>query len=401
MKDTESKDAFIPYGRQWITEEDINAVVNVLRSDWITQGPKIRAFEDAICEKTGAKYAVAVSSGTAALHIACCAAGIKKNDEVITTPNTFVASANCVTYNNGLPILVDIDPDTYNISPNKIEEYIQNHPNPDGIKGIIPVHFAGHPCLMEELFKIAEKYNLFIIEDACHALGAKWKDNLGNWVYVGASYNSLMTVFSFHPVKHVAMGEGGLITTNDENIYKKLLMFRNHGITKDEDILENNEGPWYYEMHYLGFNYRITDIQTAMGLSQLKRLDKFIERRREIADKYNQAFKNIDFLKTPTELEKYFSAYHLYVLLIDYRAISKTRSQVMNCLRESNIGTQVHYIPVFKQPYYKNNWDISGDKFKNTKLYYDRCLSIPIYPFMTDDQVEKVIQNIKELDSGP
>lgn len=397
MKDIESKEEFIPYGKQWITEDDINEVVRVLRSDWLTQGPNISAFEDAICEITSAKYAVVVSSGTAALHIACLAAGVQDGDEIITTPNTFVATVNCITYNRGTPILVDIDNDTYNISPLKIEEYIQQHPNPSKIKGIIPVHFAGHPCPMEELQEIAEKYNLFILEDACHALGAKWKNSEGNWVVVGSCYNSLMSVFSFHPVKHVTMGEGGLVTTNNEDIYKKLLMLRNHGITKDESILVDNEGPWYYEMHHLGFNYRISDIQTALGLSQLKRLDFFTKRRREMANKYNQAFNEIEFLKIPVEREGCLNAYHLYVLLVDFQKIGKTRVDVINRLKQQGIGTQVHYIPVFKQPYYKEYWNTSGDQFENTKKYYEQCLSIPLYPSMTDDQVDKVIQCIRQL----
>lgn len=397
MKDIESKEEFIPYGKQWITEDDINEVVRVLRSDWLTQGPNISAFEDAICEITSAKYGVAVSSGTAALHIACLAAGVQDGDEIITTPNTFVATVNCITYNRGTPILVDIDNDTYNISPLKIEEYIQQHSNPAKIKGIIPVHFAGHPCPMEELQEIAEKYNLFILEDACHALGAKWKNSEGNWINVGSCYNSLMCVFSFHPVKHVTTGEGGLITTNDEDTYKRLLMLRSHGITKDAGLLKENEGSWYYEMHYLGFNYRITDIQAVLGLSQVKRLESFILRRRKIAKKYDSAFKYLECVTIPVENECFYSSYHLYVLRIDYEALSKTRAEVIAELKGKNIGTQVHYIPIFYHPYYQRYFDTSADNFKNTKHYYEQCLSIPLYPHMSDEQVDKVILCIRQV----
>lgn len=385
---------FIPYGKQSLDETDYESVMEVLKSQWLTQGPKIAEFETAIAERVGAKYAVAVANGTAALHIACLCLGLRAGDEVITTPNTFVASANCVTYSGGAPILCDINRENYNLDSESVYKMIAVHPQPSRIKGIIPVHFGGYPCNMLELTRIAKKHNLFILEDACHALGSKWKHQDDHWVQVGSCYGSDMSIFSFHPVKHVTCGEGGVITTNRLEHYEKLMMLRNHGITKSPKYLEKNPGPWYYEMQHLGFNYRITDIQTGLGLSQLKKLDQFIVRRRAIVARYNEAFQNIDVITIPAEQEDYYSAYHLYVILIDFEMIGKTRAQVMNELSERKVGSQVHYIPIYEQPYYKSRWPNADQQFPNSKFYYDRCLSIPLYPAMSDDQVEMVIREV-------
>lgn len=397
----------IPYGRHWIDEDDIRAVVEVLKSDWLTQGPKIDEFEKALAEYCGAKYAVAISNGTAALHLACLAAGIKEEDEVITTPITFIASANCAVYCGANPVFADIGKDTYNIDPAEIEDKTTSK-----TKAIIPVHFAGLPCDMEEISEIAKKHGLIIIEDACHALGAEYQAN-GEWVKIGSCRHSDMAVFSFHPVKHITTGEGGVILTNNQQLYEKLLLLRTHGITKNAQKFVNKNmafsndseplraNPWYYEMHALGFNYRLTDIQCALGLSQLNKLDKFVARRRTIASMYSEAFKKIEYVKTPIEPETKKSAYHLYVLQIDFEKIGKSRARVMTELMEVGIGTQVHYIPVYMQPYYGNERNYKKQRCAVVEQYYGKTLSIPLYPKMTDAEVTKVINSMKGcLDVG-
>lgn len=394
----------IPYGRQWIGEEDIQAVVEVLRSDAITQGPKIQEFEKALAGYCGAKYAVAVNSGTSALHIACLAAGIGRGDEVVTSPITFIASANCVLYCGGRAVFADIDSETYNINPTEIKKKITSK-----TKALIPVHFTGLPCEMEAIKKLAEEHNLLIIEDACHALGAEWQDSDGKWHKVGSCSHSDMAVFSFHPVKHITTGEGGAVLTNNEKFYEKLLLFRNHGITKDPAKFTNKDlafpnnpeslihspNPWYYEMQELGFNYRITDIQCALGISQLDRIDSFIERRREIAGIYNKALKNILHIKIPHEPKGRKSAYHLYVIRIAFDKLGKSRPKVMAELKRYGIGTQVHYIPVHIQPYYRKKIGCKTGDYPEAERYYSEALSLPIYPKMTDGDAEKVINTVK------
>lgn len=374
---------YIPYGRQCIEEDDIEAVVEVLRSDYVTTGPAVAEFEKAVAEYTGAKYAVAVSNGTAALHVACLAAGIKEGDEVITTPITFAASANCALYCGATPVFVDIDPDTYNIDPAKIEEKITSK-----TKAVIAVHFTGQPCKMDEIHAIARKYNLLVIEDAAHALGADYKGRkVGNI--------SDMTTFSFHPVKHITTGEGGMVTTNSKELYDRLVLFRSHGITRNERFLEKNEGGWYYEQMDLGYNYRITDIQCALGISQMKKLDRFVERRREIAKRYEEAFAGIKEIQTPKQEAGCHNSWHLYVIQV----LEKDRKEVFETLRNKNIGVNVHYIPVYKHPYYQKN---GYEKVccKNAEEYYANAISIPMYPLLSKEEQDYVIETIKGILEG-
>lgn len=378
----------IGYGHQYIDESDIKAVVDVLKSDYLTQGPSVTKFEQEICRIAGAKYCVSVSNATAGLHIAVAALELADGAEGITTPNTFLASSNCMVYNKIKPVFADINPVTYNIDPIEIEKRIT-----DKTKLLIPVHFAGLPCEMEKISAIAKKYNLRVIEDAAHAIGSQYADGS----YVGNCKYSDMTVFSFHPVKTITTGEGGAVTTNDEKLYQKLLMLRSHGTNKDEKLLTKNPGPWYYEMQALGFNYRMTDMQAALGYSQLQKLDFFKKRRREIVAKYNNAFAGMKFLKTPTEPENVSSCFHLYAVQIDFTALGKTRAQVMQELREKGIGTQVHYIPVPTQPFYKENFGYKDGDYPIAEKYYEQELSLPLYPGMSDEDVDAVIKTVKEV----
>jgi len=367
----------IPYGRQSIDENDIQAVVDVLRSDYLTTGPAIAAFERAVADYTGAKYAVAISNGTAALHAACFAAGIGEGDEVITTPITFAASSNCVLYCGGTPVFADIKPDTYNIDPEDIRRKIT-----DKTKAIIAVHFTGQPCEMDEIHAIAKDHNLYVIEDAAHALGADYKGTkIGNM--------SDMTTFSFHPVKHITTGEGGMITTNDEQLYERLKLFRSHGITRDENLMNQNEGGWYYQQLDLGYNYRITDIQCALGTSQMKKLDSFVARRCQLVERYNAAFADEKAIICPKQLADCNNSWHLYVIRVE------NRKEVYDALREEGIAVNVHYIPVYKHPYYQRN-GYSEICCPNAENFYAHCISLPLYPELTDEQQEYVISCVKK-----
>ena len=383
---------FLNYGKHWIDDDDIAAVVKVLKSDFITQGPRIGDFETSLADYVGAKYAVAVSSGTAALHLAVTALNLKKGAEGITSPNTFAASANCFVYNGLIPAFADIEKKTYCIDPSEIKKRMTPQ-----TRVVIPVHFAGQPCEMETIADIAKNNNVHIIEDASHAIGSRY----ANGQMVGSCCYSDMAAFSFHPVKTIATGEGGAVTTNDKDLYEQLIMLRNHGITKDNSKfkIQNSKltGPWYYEMQQLGFNYRVTDIQAVLGISQLKKIDKFIKRRRQIIKEYNRAFETIEWLTTPYEREGIFSAFHLYVLKIDFGKINKTRTQVMEELKAKGIGTQVHYIPVHFLPYYRENFGFKEGDFPGAEHYYHQCLSIPLYPRMTDEDVRKVIEAVYEV----
>jgi len=376
---------FIPYGKQWINQEDIDSVVSVLKSDWLTTGPMVDKFEKAFADYVGSKYAVAVSSGTAALHTAAFAAGISKGDEVITTPMTFAASANCVLYQGGKPVFADIDKKTYNINPNEIEKKITKK-----TKAIIPVDYTGQPCELDVINEIAEKQNLTVIEDASHAVGAKYK---------GKKIGSIsdLSIFSFHPVKHMTTGEGGMITTDSKELYGKMLLFRNHGITKNEDDFNSkSDGNWFYEQQLLGFNYRITDLQCALGLSQLKKIDEFIKRRREIVKKYNDSFEKVEEITIPVHPEYIDPSWHLYVIQLNLEKLLIDRKKVFDQLRKNKVGVQVHYIPVYFHPYYQKLGYKKG-LCPNAEWLYTRSISLPLFPKMNDNDVDFVIETVKNV----
>jgi UDP-4-amino-4,6-dideoxy-N-acetyl-beta-L-altrosamine transaminase len=379
------RESYLHYGRQWIEDKDIEAVVNVLKGDFLTTGPYTREFEKKIADYVGSKYAVAVSNGTAALHMACFAAGIEYGDEVIVSPITFVASANCIMYMGGTPVFADIDPTTYNIDPKEIEKKITNK-----TKAIIPVDFTGQSVNIDKINEIAQKYNLTVIEDSAHALGSEYKGKkVGN--------KAELTEFSFHPVKPITTGEGGVVTTNSEELYNKMLMFRVGGITREKECFEKkDEGPWYYEQQYLGYNYRLTDVQCAMGISQLERLDFFINRRREIVKKYNQAFQTIDEIITPYEAEYSNSGWHLYIIRLKPDKLKGTRREIFEALHNENIGVTVHYIPVYYQPYYKTLGYKKGI-CPNAEKLYEEMITLPLYPKMTDTDVEDVITAVNKV----
>ncbi|WP_319416101.1 UDP-4-amino-4,6-dideoxy-N-acetyl-beta-L-altrosamine transaminase [Marispirochaeta aestuarii] len=379
--------SFINYGRQWIDDNDVDEVIKALKSDYLTQGPAVEVFEDTICEYTGAKHCVAVSNATAGLHLAVRALGIEKDSEGITSPNTFVASSNALIYNELKPVFADIDAATYNIDPFKIKEKMS-----EKTKVIIPVHFAGRPCDMAAIRKLTEENKIHIIEDAAHAIGSAYE----NGQKVGSCVYSDMTVFSFHPVKTITTGEGGAVTTNDRDLYEKLKMLRSHGITRDASYLTSNPGPWYYEMHELGFNYRMTDIQAALGTAQMKKLESFKARRNYIIQRYNEAFSSLEHLQPPLA-DDGRSCFHLYVVKIDFKRLGKSRKSVMEALRSKKIGTQVHYIPVHTQPYYSKEYRYTYGDYPESEKYYESALSLPLYPSMTDADIERVISSIKEL----
>jgi perosamine synthetase len=371
----------IPYATQWIDDEDVTAVADALKTPYLTQGPLIENFERAVASYCGAKYAVALNSGTSALHAACFAAGLKAGDEAITSPITFVATSNAVLYCGAKPVFADVEEDTVNLDPQAAEKLVTAK-----TKAIIPVHFAGHSCEMGVLSAIAKKNKLTVIEDAAHALGGEYKGSR-----IGSCRYSDMTVLSFHAVKHITTGEGGMVTTNDEALHNKLLMFRTHGITRDASLLANkDEGPWYYEMHDLGFNYRITDFQCALGLSQLKKLASFVARRREIVAWYNKAFSGIAGLAVPIEQDGVKSSWHIYPV-----RVKGDRKVIFSQLREKGLGVNVHYLPVYLQPYYKKLGYRPG-ACPQAEAYYRQAITLPLYPKMSDEDVDLVIGRVKE-----
>ena len=384
----------IPYGRQNITDEDIQAVVEALKSDYLTQGPKIKEFEEAFASYIGCKYAVAVANGTAALHLNALALGVKSGDKVITTPITFAASANCIRYCGGEVVFADINPETYLLDIASVRKLLESSPK-GTYQGIIPVDFAGRAVDLEAFRVLADEFGCWIIEDSCHSPGGFFFDNDGNKQRCGNGNYADLAIFSFHPVKHIASGEGGMITTNSEELYQKLLMLRTHGIVKSSELFTNSIAfsggidsypLWYMEMQELGYNYRITDFQAALGLSQLKRADEGLERRREIASIYFEAFKAKSFVKGQSGVVA-GHAYHLYVLEVERRL------ELYNFLREHQIFAQIHYIPTHLMPYYRQFGWKEGD-MPFAENYYNHCISLPMYPTLTDDQQQFVIKTI-------
>jgi perosamine synthetase len=387
----------IPYGKHHLDDEDIQAVVAVMRSNYLTQGPVVEAFEKAIATYTGAKYVVAVSNGTAALHLAALALSPIPGSSFVTSPITFVASANAARYVGCNVLFADIEPTTVNMSPVELEKVVAGEKN---VSAIVPVHFGGLPCNMADIGAVAGQAGIPVIEDAAHALGARYEDG-GK---VGSCRHSLMTIFSFHPVKAIACGEGGLITTNDEIIYRRLLRLRSHGINKEGDTFEiaeqaeteGEQNPWYYEMQELGFNYRLTDIQSALGLSQLKKLDNFINRRKALANSYDVFFAGMEHCRAVQSGFRERSGNHLYVVDIDFRRIGSSRARLIMDLRQQGIGSQVHYIPVPCHPYYRSQGHDPG-RYPNAMAYYDGALSIPLFFDLDEKAQEKVCDAFRDL----
>lgn len=382
----------IPYGRQDINEEDIQSVVEVLRSDWLTQGPAVERFEQEVARYCGAKYAVAVSSATAALHVACLAAGLKPGDALWTSPNTFVASANCGLYCGAQPDFVDIDPRTYNLSVDALEEKLAWAEKQGRLpKIVIPVHFAGQSCDMEAIAGLGKRHGFTVIEDASHAIGGRYRD-----ARVGSCAFSDMTVFSFHPVKIITTGEGGMVLTNRQDLYEKLARLRSHGITRDPRFMEGeSDGPWYYQQVELGFNYRITDIQAGLGASQMRRLDKFVERRRNLVERYDSLLARLP-LMLPWQHPDAYSSFHLYVVRLRLDAIGKTHRQVFEGLRQEGVGVNLHYIPVHTQPYYRRLGFKPGD-FPQAEQYYREAISLPLYAGLSDSEQDSVVRALAEV----
>ncbi len=376
----------IPYGTQHITAADIEAVTEVLQAKFLTQGPKIKEFEEKFAAYIGAKYAVAVSNGTAALHLSAMALGVNASSKVITSSITFSASANCIRYCGGEVFFADIDPETALLDIHKVEELLKKHPK-GTFQGIIPVDFGGYPVDLQAFRKLADEYNLWLLEDACHAPGGYFVDSQGVTRKCGDGTLADLSIFSFHPVKHIACGEGGMVTTNDETLYQKLLKYRSHGMVYqgNPDLIENHGG-WYMEMQELGYNYRLTDFQAALGISQLARADWGLQRRQEIAKKYDTAFEGTT-VKTIIPKAGFLNAYHLYIIQIE------NRKGLYDYLRTKNIFAQVHYIPVHLMPYYKNFGWKKGD-FPHAEKYYEHCLSIPMFPTLTDEEQDFVIEEI-------
>jgi len=381
-------DKLLPYSHQSIDETDIDAVVEVLRSDFLTQGSRVAEFEQSLIDYCGAQFAVTFSSGTAALHGACFAAGLVNGDELITSPMTFLSSANAALYLGAQPTFVDIETDTGNINNTLIQASITKN-----TKCILPVHFGGHPVDLQRIKKIANENELLVIEDASHALGAKYLDTtIGDCTY------SDMTVFSFHPVKSITTAEGGAVLTNNKKMYEKLLSFRQHGVTRERELFLNRSadiGSWYYEMHHLGYNYRLPDLLCALGNSQLKRLDSFIQRRIEIVAKYNEAFRSTKSFDTPVEKHYARSAWHLYQIRMKERYFDQ-KTSIFSRLKEAGIGVQVHYIPVYFQPYYRQ-LGYKEQLCPNSETFYKETLSIPIYPDMSNEDIDYVIETVLDI----
>lgn len=374
----------IPYGKQHISEQDIESLVSVLQEDFLTQGPKVNEFEEKFAQYVGSNYAVAVSNGTAALHLSALALGVNQKSKVITSPITFAASANCIRYCGGEVEFCDINPDTLCLDISKVRKKLESAPR-GTYQGIIPVDFAGYAVDMESFRKLADEYGLWILEDSCHAPGGFFRDKNNDIQKCGGGSFADAAIFSFHPVKHIACGEGGMITTNNQKIYEKLLLLRSHGITKDPNKIKNNNEGWYYEMQELGFNYRIPDILCALGISQLKTAKAKLQKRKLIAERYIRAFKNTN-VKVPSANLAEGHAFHLFVIQIE------NRLDLYNHLKEHNILCQVHYIPIHQLPYYSKLY--GSQSFPEAESYYQSCLSLPIFPSLTQDEQEYIIDKI-------
>ena len=382
----------IPYGRQEVTEEDIDAVVEVLRSDFLTQGPNVPAFEKVIAGKVGAEHGIAVNSATSALHIACLSLGLGEGDWLWTTPITFVASANCGLYCGAQIDFVDIDPESYNMCPKALEDKLLIAEREGRLpKVVVPVHFCGQSCDMQSIWSLSKKFGFKIIEDASHAIGGKYKNE-----YIGNCRYSDITVFSFHPVKIVTTAEGGMAVTNSDELSEKMNLFRSHGITRDQKLMTKSaDGPWYYQQIALGLNYRMTDLQAALGISQSRRLDEFVSKRHALARIYNEAFKGLP-LVAPLQKEDCYSAFHLYVVRVKLDKIDASHKEVFEALRAENIGVNLHYIPVHLQPFYKE-MGFGVNQFPKAEQYYGEAISLPMFPSMTEQQQSDVIQAMRRV----
>lgn len=384
---------FIPYGRQNITEEDIDAVVNVLKSDYLTQGPKVPEFEQAIKNHCVVRYALAMNSATSALHVACLALGVGKGDVVWTTPITFVASANCALYCGATVDFVDIDPQTYNLSVELLEQKLKVAKEQNNLpKVVIPVHLCGQPCDMEAIHALSREYGFLIIEDASHAIGGSYQNKpIGNCQY------SDITVFSFHPVKIITTAEGGVATTNSDELAQKMDLLRSHGITRDTDLMTHEpDGPWYYQQIDLGFNYRMTEMQAALGVSQIQRLQSITESRHEIAQRYNVQLANLP-VTVPFQIQESYSGLHLYVIRLKLDEIKSTHLEVFDSLRAANIGVNLHYIPVHLQPYYQNHFSFQIGDFPQAEQYYGEAISLPLYPDLTEEQQDYIVKTLEGI----
>lgn len=376
---------YLQYGRQCIDDEDIMSVIEALKSDFLTTGPLVEEFERKFADYVGAKYAVAVSNGTAALHIACLAAGLKKGDEGITTPITFAASSNCMLYCGAKPVFCDINLDDYNIDENKINSYIN-----ENTKVILPVDFTGQCCNIGKIMRIAKENNLIVIQDASHSLGTKYLDK-----QIGSIAD--MTTFSLHPVKTITSGEGGVVTTNSLALYEKLKLYKTHGITKNKGNLRNKEHPeWYYEQIYLGYNYRITDLQSALGISQLSKIEKFITKRKQLVNLYNKLLKDIDGVILQKEEDYSNTSRHLYIIRLDLNKFKATRDDIYNALIAENIGVNIHYIPVYKHPYYK---EIGYEDIicENAETFYNSSITLPLHVNMDESDIKDVVNALKDV----
>lgn len=382
----------IPYGRQDISQQDIDAVVEVLQSDFLTQGPKVPLFEKAVAEHVGATHALAVNSATSALHIACLALGLGEGDWLWTTPITFVASANCGLYCGAQVDFVDIDPVTYNLCPKELEKKLIAAEKTGKLpKVVVPVHFSGQPCDMQAIHALAQKYGFKVIEDASHAIGGKYQDE-----FIGNCRYSDITVFSFHPVKIITTAEGGLALTNDDALAEKMNLYRSHGVTRDTSLMTHEpDGPWYYQQVALGFNYRMTELQAALGISQMQRLDEFVAQRHRLAERYNQLLADLP-LTLPWQHPDSYSGLHLYVIRLQLDKINKTHRQVFEELRAAGIGVNLHYIPVHMQPYYQDMGFKKGD-FPEAERYYNEAISLPMFSTMTEQQQEEVVRVLQKV----